>query len=117
MKGLDLPKALCEDSVFDSMLEFAAFTMDSVKDIFAADSMLKCGQKENWVILIASEKNSTFSAAIREACEQNERDLAGYNGLKKTLRTFQSHPAIGSLENAMLGQLRWALETQQGTVL
>jgi hypothetical protein len=113
MDKTNISTRLRENALFETMVEFANLAVCLVNDIFSCKKELKEGVVENLVILLQSENRSTFLAAICETVDRNDKCVQSYLALKESLHLIAEEPALKILEDWIIGNLRWSMESQR----
>lgn len=113
MDSTRISSHLRENALFETMSEFANLAVCLVNDIFSCKKELKEGVVENLAILLQSENGSNFCDAITETAKRSNRCVESYLALKESLHLAENDPALTILEDWIVGNLRWSMESQR----
>jgi len=113
MDNTHVSSKLRKNALFGTVSEFANMAVCLVNDIFSCKKELKEGVVENLVILLQLETDSTFADAILETANRCDRQVASYLDLKASLHALSEEPALKILEDWIIGNLRWSMESQR----
>lgn len=113
MESTRIPRKLRTNALFSTIAEFANMAVCLVNDIFSCKKELKEGVVENLVILLQLEESSTFAEAILETSKRSNKQVESYLDLKANLHALSTEPSLQILEDWIVGNLRWSMESQR----